>query len=101
MPKITVNHKCNLPAKDAFSKIKTFFETDADIRRLDPKMKCEFAEGSLVGKATGSQFKADIAVTGQDGGSAVTVVIDLPLLLTPIKGKVQEIVQRKLNKYLS
>lgn len=101
MPKISINHKCNLPASDAFSKIKTFFETDQDIRRLDPKMKCEFIENKLTGKATGNQFKADISVTSQETGSIVSIIVDLPLLLTPIKGKVQETIQKKLNKYLS
>lgn len=101
MAKISINHKCNLPANDAFSKIKTFFETDTYIRRLDSKMKCSFVDDKMTGKATGGQFKADIAVTGQDSGSMVNIVIDLSLLLTPLKGKVQETIERNLNKYLS
>jgi hypothetical protein len=100
MPKVTVDHKSQLPAKDAFEKIKSFFETDQDIRRLDPSMKCEFKAGEMKGKATGSQFKADIAVSSDGSGSVVSVVVDLPLLLTPFKGKVQETIQKKLSKYL-
>lgn len=100
MPKVSISHKCTLPAKEAFSKIKTFFENDPDIRRFDPKMTCEFLDAKMTGKATGSQFKADISVTEEKTSSLVSVMIDLPLLMTPFKGKVQEIIQKKLDKYL-
>jgi len=101
MPKVTIDHASNLPANDAFSKIKTFFETDADIRRFDPNIKCDFNEGAMSGRALGSQFKADISVKGQGAGSVIQVVVDLPLLLAPFKGKVQETIQKKLGKYLA
>ncbi len=101
MPKVTIDHSSNLPAADAFSKIKTFFENDADIRRFDPSLKCDFQESSMSGRATGSQFKADISVKNQGPGSVVQVVVDLPLMLTPFKGKVQETIQKKLSKYLA
>ncbi len=100
MPKVTVDHKSNLSTQDAFEKIQKFFENDQDIRRLDPSIKCDFKAGDMKGKVNGSQFKADISVTGQGQGSTVTVVVDLPLLLTPFKGKVQETIEKKLNKYL-
>lgn len=100
MPKVTVDHKSNLSAQDAFEKIKTFFESDQDIRRLDPSIKCDFKAAELRGKASGSQFKADIIVSGQGSGSTVSVIVDLPLLLTPFKGKVQETIEKKLSKYL-
>ena len=100
MPKVTVEHSCPLNAEETFAKIKTFFEGD-DIRRFDPKVQCTFSDSTKTGKANGSQFKADIRVTTHAGGSKVEVVVDLPLLLTPIKGKVQETIQRKLAKHLA
>lgn len=101
MPKISIDHKCSLPATEAYTKIKTFFDSDADIRRLDPKLSCSFTDSTMTGKATGSQFKADIAVKGDGAGSSVNVTVDLPLLLTPFKGKVQETIAKKLAKYLA
>lgn len=101
MPKVSIDHKSSMPATDAYSKIKTFFDSDPDIRRLDPKLSCTFTDSSMTGKATGSQFKADIAVKGDAAGSTVTVIVDLPLLLAPFKGKVQETIQKKLAKYLA
>lgn len=101
MPKVTIDHKSQLAPSEAFSKIKTFFETDQDIRRFDPKMQCTFAESSMTGKANGSQFKADIMVKGEGSGSMIQVVVDLPLLLAPFKTKVQETITKKLTKYLA
>lgn len=100
MPKVNVEHQCNLPAEDAFTKIKSFFENDQDIRRLDPKMECIFHASSMTGTAKGSKFNADIAVKGHGAGSKIQVVVDLPLVLSPFKGKVQETIQKKLAKYL-
>ncbi len=101
MPKVSIDHNTQMTAADAFNKIKTFFETDQDIRRFDSNMKCEFTDAKLTGKAHGSQFKADIAVVANGTGSTIKVVVDLPLLLAPFKGKVQETIQRKLGKYLA
>lgn len=101
MPKITVEHKCSFSTLEAFQKIKTFFENDQDIRRLDSKMQCEFSESQLSGKVKGNQFKADVMVENKDSGSLVRVIVDLPLMLSPFKGKVQETIERKLAKYLT
>jgi hypothetical protein len=101
MPKITVDHRSSKSAPDALTTIQKFFETDADLRRLDPKMTCQFSESTLSGKVNSSQFKADIKVKSEGAGSQVSVVVDLPLLLTPFKGKVEETLKKKLSKYLS
>lgn len=101
MPKVSIDHDTQMTAADAFNKIKTFFESDQDIRRFDSNLKCEFTDANMTGKAHGSQFKADISVTAKGSGSSVKVVVDLPLLLAPFKGKVQETIQRKLGKYLA
>lgn len=101
MPKVKIDHETSLPASDAFSKIKGFFETDPDIRRFDPNLKCEFADNKMEGKATGSQFKADIAVNSKGSGSVINLVIDLPLMLTPFKGKIQQTITQKLSQYLA
>ncbi|GIL17695.1 MAG: hypothetical protein BroJett040_14460 [Oligoflexia bacterium] len=101
MPKVEVKHKSTVGPQDAMGKIKTFFETDQDLRRLDPKIECNFPNGSTSGKVKGSQFKADIVVTQDGTGSAISVVIDLPLLLAPFKGKVEESIKKKLGRYLA
>lgn len=101
MPKVSVDHKTTSSPADTLSKIKNFFETDQDLRRMDPKMQTNFSDSSMTGKVTGSQFKADIAVKADGSGSVISVVVDLPLLLTPLKGKVEEVLKKKLSKYLA
>ena len=101
MPKIQVEHQSSSAAPDAISKIKNFFETDATIKQVDADIKCTFDTDKLTGKVTGSKFKADVSVKPQGAGSSVSVIIDLPLLLSPFKGKVEEILKHKLQKYLS
>jgi len=101
MPKVSVDHKSSISAPEAMVKIKVFFETDPDLRKIDSKITCSFKEGETKGHVTGSQFKAEVQVLAEGQGSKINVVIDLPLILTPFKGKVEETVRRKLSKYLA
>ena len=101
MPKISVQHQSSLPAAEALDKIKNFFETDKDLQRIDPGLKCDFNPSNMKGQVHGKQFKADVTVSTQSPGCSVSVIIDLPLILTPFKGKVEETVKRKLSKYLA
>lgn len=80
--------------------IRNFFENDQDLRKVDSSIQCHFQPGALKGKVSGSQFKADVDVSAQAPGSLISIVIDLPLILTPFKGKVEEVLKRKLQKHL-
>lgn len=100
MPKFTIDHQSNHSVEEAYSKIKEFLSNDQDIRRFDPKLQCSFDDGSKSAALKGSQFKADMSLTSSGAGSKVSVTVDLPLMLTPFKGKVQETLQKKLAKYL-
>ncbi len=100
MPKFTIDHISSHSAQDAYKKIKEFLSEDQDIRRFDPKLQCSFDDAAMSAGLRGSQFKADMAVLSAGAGSKVEVTVDLPLMLTPFKGKVQDTLQRKLAKYL-
>lgn len=101
MPKVEVQHNVKMSAADTMAKIKVFFETDDTIRKIDPNIKCTFNEAEMTGKVVGSQFKADVLVKTQGETSNVVVIVDLPFLLSPFKGKVKETIERKLAKYLA
>lgn len=101
MPKINIEHNSSQAPAECLNTLKNFFENDQDLKKVDPNIKAQFAEGQMGGKVQGSQFKADIQVKAVEQGSLVNVVIDLPLLLTPFKGKVEESIKRKLAKYLA
>lgn len=100
MPKFTIDHESKSNATEAYAKIKEFLNNDQDIRKFDSKLQCSFNDGAMSCKMNGSQFKADMIVASNGAGSKVQVTVDLPLMLTPFKGKVQETLQRKLAKYL-
>ena len=100
MPKFTITHDSSHNAEEAYAKIKEFLNNDQDIRRFDPKLQCSFEDGAKKAAMKGSQFKADMSVASSGAGSKVSVTVDLPLMLTPFKGKVQETLQKKLAKYL-
>ncbi len=100
MPKFTIDHNSAHSADEAYAKIKEFLEKDQDIRKFDPKLQCSFDDGAKKAAMKGSQFKADMSIASAGAGSTVSVTVDLPLMLTPFKGKVTETLQRKLTKYL-
>jgi len=100
MPKFNIEHQSTHSAETAYSKIKDFLTHDQDIRRFDSKMNCDFNDGKMQCSISGSQFKADMVVNAAGTGSKVVVTVDLPMLLSPFKGKVQETLQRKLAKHL-
>lgn len=102
MPKFSVESPSTLKPELAFEKIKTFLEKDADLKKMDPKLVCTFNVQKLTGEAKGSQFSAFIEVKKQsENSSKVSILIDLPLLLAPFKGKIQDTLQRKLIKALA
>ncbi len=100
MPKFKIEHESSHKPSEAYEKIKGFLQDDVEIRRFDPKLECTFNDAQQTGQLKGSQFKADMKISANGEGSKVSLVIDLPLLLTPFKGKVQDTLQKKLTKYL-
>lgn len=101
MPKFKVDTPSTLDAKEAFAKIKTFLETADDLKKIDSNIVCTFEEGKLKGVAKGKQFKADISVSQGKADCIVSVEVEIPLLLAPLKGKIQESLQKKLKKALA
>ncbi len=104
MPKVTVQSQTTQSANEAYQKIKTMLETDPELRRMDPSCSFSFNEGSLSGTAKGSKFSANMKVVGQTAGNSMTMVtidVDLPLLLTPVKGLVQSTLEKKLKAALA
>jgi hypothetical protein len=101
MPKVKAEKQSNHSAQESFKKIKQMLESDKDLRKLDPNLACTFNDASMTGQAKGSKFKADMKVTANGSGSHVEIEVDLPLMLTPIKGMVQSTLQKKLESALA
>ncbi len=101
MPKFKVECDSKHSIKDTFGKVKTFLDTDADIKKLDPGAKITYNEQLLTGNAKGSKFDAEIKVLSRENGAKVEIEVSLPMLLIPIKGMVQASIQKKLKTALS
>lgn len=100
MPKFKIEKDSSLAPAECYSKLKTFLESDPDLQKMDSGYKCQFNDGGLSGKAKGSKFEADMKVSGSGSSSKVEITVELPLLLSPVKGMVQSTLEKKLAKIL-
>lgn len=101
MPKFTIEHQTKKPVDETFGAVKKFLSNEGEIQKFDPKAKVQFDEAKRSCQVSGSQFKAEMSVLPAPEGSKVSVLVDIPLLLTPFKGKIQETLQKMLGKHLA
>lgn len=100
MPKIQFEAASKHPAPETFQRIKSFLENDKDLKRMDSHYQCEFDDANLTATATGSQFKAGMNVKPNGESSSVVISVELPFALALFKGKIQQMLQSKLDKTL-
>jgi hypothetical protein len=101
MPAIKLTSETSLSPQECFSRIAKMFESDKELRKLDPQFKCQFDEKSLSGTAEGKQFKAQLLVQPISTGSAVQIEVTLPFHLGLVKGLVQKTLEKKLSAVLA
>lgn len=95
MPKVTVSHDIPGEKKKVFHAIKTYLEGKDTLSKLGATI--EWNEKAMNGEIEASNFSGTIEVSEKSKVSTIEIVVDLPLLLTPFKGKVTE----ELKKHLS
>ncbi len=100
MGKFTINHDVKQPVDEAFEKVQQVLSKGDELKKYDPKIDCSFDSASKTCKIKGSQFKADLQVSSKGSGSLISVTVDLPLLLTPFKGKITESLVKLFSKHL-
>lgn len=100
MPKFKVQKTSSMKPKDSFEKIKQFLSADPDLKKLDSSYKCQFEDDKMTGFAKGQKFNAQMQVTPDGDESKVEITVDLPLLLMPFKGLVENTLNKKLDKLL-
>lgn len=101
MPKFTVEKTTDMNAQDSFEKIKQFLSSDADLKMLDSSYECQFEDQALKGSAKGKKFNAEMQVSKEGEKSKVAITVDLPLMLMPFKGLVENTLNKKLSQLLS
>src|SRR3989344_3632258 len=100
MPKFKVEKTTNMKPKESFEKIKQFLSADPDLKMLDSSYKCQFEDEKMTGTAKGQKFNAQMQVSVDGDQSKVEITVDLPLLLMPFKGLVENTLNKKLDKLL-
>ncbi len=98
MPKLDIEKIVMQPPDEAFKKIQNFLETEKDLRKMAPDLQCTFVPEKMTGEAKGKQFKAHLKVEPQASGAKVSIVVDLPFLLTPLKGTIEGSLKKKLDR---
>jgi hypothetical protein len=101
VPKFKVESKSALSQAEAYSRMKQLLENDQDLRKMDASCKVSFSDNSHSGLIKGSKFSAELNVTAQGTGSNVTIEVDLPLMLLPVKGMVQATLEKKMSRALT
>lgn len=100
MPKFKVEAQSKYSPEETFQKIKGLLENDKELRKMD-NYTCQFNEQKMTGSAKGGKFEANMTVMPKNGSCAVEIDVNLPLMLTPVKGLVQSTLQKKLDTLLA
>ncbi|MBY0384277.1 polyhydroxyalkanoic acid system family protein [bacterium] len=100
MPKVNVDVNSKYTAQETFSKIKSIFGENSEIKKFDAQMVCNFNDSQLSATAKGGKFSADISVNPQGDQSQVSIVVEVPFLLSAFKGQIKSTIEKKLSHML-
>ncbi len=101
MPKFKIEYPSIKDADEAYKTIKGFLSKGSEIAKLDAKAQCTFDDSKKSASISGSQFKAEMNVASTGPQSQILITVDLPFLLMPFKGKIEESLVKMLNKHLA
>jgi hypothetical protein len=96
MPKVSVKREIAGEKKKVYSAVKTYLEGRDTLKKLGATM--DWNDKACAAEIEASNFSGNISVTEKSGKSLVEIAIDLPLLLTPFKGKVEEELKKHLGR---
>ena len=101
MPKFKIEHPSKKDAAETYKTIKGFLSKENEIAKLDAKAQFTFNDSQKSASISGSQFKAEMSVASDGTNSQINITVDLPFLLMPFKGKIQESLVKMLKKHLA
>lgn len=101
MPKFNIQHNSSHSIDKTYDIVKGFLSKGEELKRFDEKVSCGFDDSKKTCSIQGSQFKAEVSILANGANSKVSVEVDLPFLLMPFKGKIQESLGKMFSKHLS
>jgi hypothetical protein len=96
MPKVKVSRAISGKKNEVFAAVKTYMEGRDTLKKLGADI--DWDAKACTASIEGSNFNGAITVEEQKGKSLVEISIDLPLLLTPFKGKVEAELEKHLGR---
>jgi hypothetical protein len=100
MAKVMIDVNSKYPAPETFTKLKSMFGENSEIKRFDPQMTATFDDAALSAVAKGSKVSADLKVTPQGQASSVSIGVEVPFLLSAFKGQIKSQIEKKLASLL-
>lgn len=100
MPKVNVDVNSKHNAQETFTKLKSMFGENSELKKLDPAMNFSFNDSAMSGTAKGDKFSADVKVSPQGNASVVNITVELPMLMGMFKGQVKSTIENKLATLL-
>jgi hypothetical protein len=96
MPKVQVKREIAGEKKKVFSAVKEYLEGRDTLKKLGATL--EWDSKACTADIEATSFKGFLSVTEKSGKSTVEISIDLPLLLSPFRGKVEEELKKHLGR---
>lgn len=96
MPQVKVKQEIAGEKKKVFSAVKKYLEGRDTLSKLGATI--DWDEKTCTGDIEASNFSGKLTVAEKSGKSTVEISVDLPLLLTPFKGKVEEELKKHLDR---
>lgn len=96
MPKVKVTHDVKGKKQAVYEAVKKYLEGRETLDKLGATMN--WKDKSCTAELEASNFSGELTVTEKGANSTVAIEIDLPLLLTPFKGKVEEELKKHLGR---
>lgn len=100
MPKFTIDYSSKKNPEEAYKAMKDLISGRDELQKFDSKATMDFNDGQKTCQIKGSQFSAEMNVHPASEGSRISVDVDLSFLLTPFKGKVEEMLTKMLAKHV-
>lgn len=96
MPKVSVKQEFDAEKKKVFSAVKEYLDGRETLSKLGATI--DWDAKACSGEIEASNFSGTLTVNEKSGKSTVEILVDLPLLLTPFKGKVEEELKKHLGR---
>lgn len=97
MPKVNVSETIAGSKKAVYKAVKAYLEGRDTLKKLGATI--EWDDSGHSGDISADNFSGSISVEEKGASKAlVTIAIDLPLLLTPFKGKVETELKKHLGR---